>query len=102
MPHVLIKHAHVLICIYVGKSSQHFSVISLPLPAWAEGTVLRPYQFNNLVLGIALSDFFENVKKNISLHLARNWIEKCIYLTLDSKSQNLHKSLFYFSSFKHA
>ena len=24
---------------------------------------IRPYQFNNLVLGIALSDFFENVKK---------------------------------------
>ena len=39
--------------------------------------VFRPYQFNNLVLGIALSNFFENVKINISLHLARNWIEKC-------------------------
>ena len=24
---------------------------------------IRPYQFNNLVLGIALSDIFENVKK---------------------------------------
>ena len=43
---------------------------------------IRPYQFNNLVLGIALSDFFENVKKNISLHLARNWIEKCNFLNL--------------------
>ena len=43
---------------------------------------LRPCQFNNLVLGIALSDFFENVKKNISLHLARNWIEKCNFLNL--------------------
>ena len=30
---------------------------------WSIENVLRPCQFNNLVLGIALSDFFENVKK---------------------------------------
>ena len=29
MPHVLIKYAHVLICILAGEGSQHFSAISL-------------------------------------------------------------------------
>ena len=29
MPHVLIKYAHVLICICVGEGSQHLSAISL-------------------------------------------------------------------------
>ena len=29
MPHVLIKYAHVLICICTGKGSLHFSAISL-------------------------------------------------------------------------
>ena len=29
MPHVLIKYAHVLICISAGKGSRHFSAIYL-------------------------------------------------------------------------
>ena len=29
MPHMLIKYAHVLICISVGEGFQHFSAISL-------------------------------------------------------------------------
>ena len=38
MPHVLIIiYAHMLICICVGEVP---GTISLPLPAWAEGTVL--------------------------------------------------------------
>ena len=48
MPHVLIKYAHVLICISAGEGSRHFSAFHLlnmhmcllPSPAWAEGTVL--------------------------------------------------------------
>ena len=41
MPHVLIKYAHVLICISVSEGSQHFSAFHLlPSPAWVEGTAL--------------------------------------------------------------
>ena len=40
MPHMLIKYAHMLICICAGKGSQHFSAISLTLARGRRVTVI--------------------------------------------------------------
>ena len=64
MPHVLIKYAHVLICISAGEGSRHFSafhLVKLAVAGAVQCTLSHVYTYNTSQYCIFLKPLFNKV-----------------------------------------